>query len=397
MKKTTLNQVDLNNKRVYIWGACERGGVILDCLKKLDIDVISFLDNKKYGEYCSLKIVPPLNILNCLDENTIIIIGSLRYDTVLDIQNQIEKCVFSGQVLTSYDFYMMYERKLMFSTRRISYKIDYEKLISNWFNHFLDEVRFWRYQVADDKGGWHYTYRNRFKKREFDCERIKNETLIGDEIILDVGCGISSQYGKYVKGKLINLISVDPLAHFYNEINRRFVTNLSSDEQVDDVRFGMFELLSAFFGKNYCDYILIDNALDHCIDPLVALKECLNVVKKGGIVSLRHHTNEAYRENYHGLHQWNISTNENNELFIWNNTEFINVNKELGENVEINSWHEKGHFKYSPFGLTVSNIKKLAELDENANKWRWAGMVMNCMMKKLSEVSYATEMTKIMC
>lgn len=383
---------------VIIWGASQRGRLIYEALQVLGVRVTCFIDNNKRNDFCDLKIMNPQDVILNLDNDSIIIIASLRSSVTKEIKEEIINYGYKGSVMTSYDFYMNYERNALLFNKKEKYVIDYENKIKNWFDSFLDEVRFWRMQVADRKGDWHFSYRDKFKKKEFQCERLLKKIggLNGSEIILDVGCGICSPHGKMWKGVPLNFVQVDPLAHFYNQINRRFMLEINDDECVETVKFGMFELLSSFFGEEYCDYLLIDNALDHCIDPVRALKECINVVKTGGFVSLSHHTNEAYRENFYGLHQWNICCNGNNELCIWNNNDYINVNKELGANVEIEVWNERGDVDHSPYGITVCNIKKIKSMDVSGDKWKWTGIVMDCMMDKMSDVSYSTNMIKIM-
>jgi ubiquinone/menaquinone biosynthesis C-methylase UbiE len=106
------------------------------------------------------------------------------------------------------------------------------------------------------------------------------EQLTGSEKILDIGCGLISMYGNYVGEKKINLIAIDPLAHFYNIINERYQGELFSEEKRSS--FGMFEFMADFYEENYADYIIINNALDHCIDPFKSIIECLHVLKCGG-------------------------------------------------------------------------------------------------------------------
>ena len=201
-----------------------------------------------------------------------------------DIISILEEKEFSGKVITYYEFHKDFERDYLIEKAINSHqeKSDDSDRVRQWFLSFLDEVRFWRFQVADKNGDWHYTYRRKFRKKEFECKRLPKRPT-SHQLVMDVGCGICSPYGHYLDGQKMNLITLDPLAYFYNQINQRFLNDLTDEEEIPIVQFGMFEILSANYGKNYCDFVLVDNALDHCINPLQALIECINTVKVGAV------------------------------------------------------------------------------------------------------------------
>jgi RecB family endonuclease NucS len=62
----------------------------------------------------------------------------------------------------------------------------------------------------------------------------------------------------------------------------------------------------------------------------------LLVVKPGGTVVLYHHENEAERQEYEQLHQWNF-TMEQGQFVIWNwkRRQVIDVNDTLSEIAEV--------------------------------------------------------------
>ena len=70
--------------------------------------------------------------------------------------------------------------------------------------------------------------------------------------------------------------------------------------------------------------VIIQNALDHCADPMKAIWEALIVLKQGGVLYLNHHPNEAEHEQYRGFHQYNICI-EDGHLKIWNRINSIDV------------------------------------------------------------------------
>jgi len=289
---------------IYIWGTAFRGGQIYNELTNQNIKVTAFIDSyKRNEEIDGIAVLFPAQVLCDENVNAVIIIASLKYESNEQIKGAITNSKYRGKFFTNYEYYMNYERNFLLkeSQEEVLLEDSFDKKIANWFDTFLSEVDFWRNQVANPKGEWNWCYRGKFQKKQFSCERLPFK-INGDETILDVGCGICSPYGKYLDEKKINLVQVDPLAEFYNQINSRFVIAEKEDEEVDLVHFGMFEFLTYQFGCEYADVILIDNALDHCIDPYCALCECISTVKKGGTVSLKHHENEAFRENYANHH-----------------------------------------------------------------------------------------------
>jgi SAM-dependent methyltransferase len=54
------------------------------------------------------------------------------------------------------------------------------------------------------------------------------------------------------------------------------------------------------------DVAHISNAIDHSENPMCVLGELIRITKPGGIVIVQGFENEAYFENYAGLHQYNF-------------------------------------------------------------------------------------------
>lgn len=76
---------------------------------------------------------------------------------------------------------------------------------------------------------------------------------------------------------------------------------------------------------------MINNALDHCIDPFRSIVECLYILKKGGYICTLHRRAEAIYEKYTGLHRWNVDYDSKDHLIIWNEDNAIDVTKALEE------------------------------------------------------------------
>lgn len=146
----------------------------------------------------------------------------------------------------------------------------------------------------------------------------------GKEVrVLDVGSGPLTSLGKTWNGRNVIITAVDPLAEQYNEI-------LDRHGLVPPVRAvaGEAEALSKMFPPNHFDLSYSCNAIDHCYDPLLAVREMLCVTKPGGYVYLKHRRNEAEARGYHGLHQWNFFSRDG-ELFVGNREVVVNITEEL--------------------------------------------------------------------
>ena len=72
--------------------------------------------------------------------------------------------------------------------------------------------------------------------------------------------------------------------------------------------------------------VYMRNSLDHSFDPLRGLQELLYICKVGGKIILQHAENEAVNQKYSGLHQWNLSLqNEEKSFVIWSGNEHYDI------------------------------------------------------------------------
>ena len=196
------------------------------------------------------------------------------------------------------------------------------KQIDQWMGGVSYEVAFWNGYLSVERN------------RKAVLERVTSKNGIGQPLgidaallnedfkVLDVGCGMAYHNSPYIDGHRIDLHYVDPLAHFYNDIAA------SKKLPVPEIEFAMVEYLSAFYAKGSVDLVLIQNALDHCFQPIRGILESLKILKNGGTLYLFHNRNEAEHENYMGFHQFNIDT-QGEELVIWNREDRYNINELL--------------------------------------------------------------------
>jgi SAM-dependent methyltransferase len=120
--------------------------------------------------------------------------------------------------------------------------------------------------------------------------------------ILDVGAGPLTSLGKKWSGQNLQLFPIDPLADEYAAL----LTRLGLRAPVPS-KPGRGEKLFDLFERNFFDFALASNSLDHSYDPLLVIRNMLAAVKPGACVFLGHYENEGVTAGYTGLHQWNFS------------------------------------------------------------------------------------------
>lgn len=167
------------------------------------------------------------------------------------------------------------------------------------------EASFWRKALADGGKIWgpdmlkERTDPNTPLRAEL-CELLAGA---GATVrLLDVGAGPLTTLGKTWPGHSLEISAVDPLAGEYDEI-------LSDLQIVPPVRTtaAFAERLTEIFPRDYFDLTSSSNALDHAIDPILAIREMLAVTRPGGYAYLWHFANEGESEGYTGFHQWNFN------------------------------------------------------------------------------------------
>lgn len=158
--------------------------------------------------------------------------------------------------------------------------------------------------------------------KRFELEQDIPREMYGKEYsFIDVGAGPFSRCGHITDKVALNAISVDPLASVYRSLKHEHGV-----ENGITLKTGFVELLSRDFGENTFDMVHMSNSLDHSFSPIYGIYQMLYICKVGGMVILRHAENEAEREGYKGLHQWNLSLhNEENSFIVWRNNERYDV------------------------------------------------------------------------
>jgi SAM-dependent methyltransferase len=130
--------------------------------------------------------------------------------------------------------------------------------------------------------------------------------------VLDVGAGPVTAMGDVWNDREVTVVPVDPLADAYAELLQRYSITLPTATIK-----GTGEKLVEQFGENSFHFAYACNCLDHALDPVECYRQMLAVLKPGCSLVTYHESNEAERQNYEGLHQWNFSVRES-RLVVWN-------------------------------------------------------------------------------
>lgn len=184
----------------------------------------------------------------------------------------------------------------------------------SWEAGVRDEIHFWwgvieeRLRAPNKADFLHLIQRNRpFSFPEL-LPRFKSKKIRA----LDVGSAIFERIGQKADGYEISVTAADPLASAYNHL-----LSLHNLVPEHSIVWGVAEKVQELYGSNVWDFIHASNSLDHGYDPSRAFQQIAGALKSGGIAQFHHYVNEAQNQNYHGFHQWNIMSEDNN-LIVWN-------------------------------------------------------------------------------
>jgi len=128
--------------------------------------------------------------------------------------------------------------------------------------------------------------------------------------IADIGSGAITLIGHIWKDVKVNVFPSDIMANEFKKILTKF--NISSIVPVEEQDMSKLTYKDNFFDIVYCS-----NALDHTLNPILAIKEMIRICKPEGYVYLRHARNEGKREKYGHLHRWNICPTIEGDCLFW--------------------------------------------------------------------------------
>lgn len=132
--------------------------------------------------------------------------------------------------------------------------------------------------------------------------------------IAELGSGMFCTIGSIWKGVKVKVYPSDALADEFNQI-------LKENSVIPLIPVEKQDMANLTYPDGFFDIVHCCNALDHCFNPLQALKEMYRVLKPNGYIYLRHFVNVGENEQYAGLHMWNINKSGKNDCIIWNQNE----------------------------------------------------------------------------
>ena len=118
--------------------------------------------------------------------------------------------------------------------------------------------------------------------------------------ILDCAAGPATTLGKTIDGRRLAITAVDALAEHY----RAMLDDLGLVPPVPTIGCEV-ERLDTRFEADTFDLVYMRFALDHCYDPLAALRQMVRAARPGGVVMIEHYRDEA-ETTYQGLKQWSL-------------------------------------------------------------------------------------------
>ena len=196
----------------------------------------------------------------------------------------------------------------------------------NWETEKSSEINFWDNWLRTRGGQWNEEFEFRVNADTYFSEYFIKYLPVDESVIdvLDVGAGPLTILGKKIKSNRdieqeLRITCTDPLADEYMVLLKKYkIRSVTLNVKANS------EELTNHFPQSYFDFVYMRNALDHSFDPLTAVGEMIELVKRDRYIILEHENNEAENENYEGLHQWNIKI-ENGDFTIWNKSTFYNV------------------------------------------------------------------------
>lgn len=379
---------------VIVWGTGVGGEKAKKALEWSGYKITAFCDgNSEKKEFDGYEVISPEQLESIVQDEKaeLIVIGVFNKVYEKEIRERINAFGKKVQVKTLGEISNDYEKAYLNEQKKnLVYKwdVEFESQSQEWVDNLDSEVQYWIRENAKETGAYHQEWINRLNNNKFmnsDCDsKYIAEQLEEGDIVIDIGCGLTSMYGdELADGRKINLIAVDPLAHFYNIICKKYA---GGKEKGKEIQFGLFEFIANFFPESYADYIIVNNALDHCIDPYKSIIECIHVLKVGGVLHLRHRQAEAVFEDWTGLHKWNVDCNENEELILWNKKNAVNVSESLKDIADVQIKHvdaeERSDCKI------IATITKMKEFDlqsfySSEEESRACFALMDKLMKKM--------------
>lgn len=260
---------------IVFYGAGKFLKDVVDNDENKNVDKIVDSDLSKVGMRVGGHIVESAELVKSLGEADVVYITT-GLDKFMDVMDMVKKM---NPNVTVWHYYgkKFFEESMPMLDRRKKIRKEYsgatEEQIRTWVDESLaEEVPWWDKRMDEIR----VYLKDRFSKRGFDYYYCPANVKEGD-VVLDVGCGPIPKYGTIVNNGEIKYFPLDSLAYQYNRLADKHQLSIPVKP-----RFAVMEMLSSFFGENYADYIIINNAMDHCADILRTFIEAIKSLKMGG-------------------------------------------------------------------------------------------------------------------
>lgn len=203
-----------------------------------------------------------------------------------------------------------------------------------WRAGVYNELLYWDGYLRDRGGQFREDFLDRTDPSlPLQAELVELITLPKSSVlkILDVGAGPLTWLGKTNADWTIKITAIDPLAAAYDQLLAAYqivplvrTRNVAAEELLHAFRPGTFNLIVA------------RNSLDHALDPVGAIQQMLELVKRGGALFLAHAANEAAINGFKGLNQWNLRL-EGTDLIFEDSVCLTNINALLRERATVSN------------------------------------------------------------
>lgn len=388
-----------------IWGIGNLGNsrVLVDMLENR-YNVVAYCDNNSDGKTKVNKkaVIPVKDMKTYVCENNIavILIAVSNREAEMSIRNQIQKEISGDiKVFGLHDNEMdRIENEYIankFNHLQFEYNIDFIEQSKEWVENLMSEVMYWLDRYSETDGAFidSYIQNESFLTYYPEYEEFSRRLCNGDEV-MDIGSGIISKFGCLTElGSELQVLAIDPLAYYYNQLLPKEIPEKKR------CRFGLFELIANFYKKESADGIMINNALDHCIDPFKAIVECLYILKPDKYICTLHRRAEAVWEKYTGLHKWNIDYNSKDHLIIWNESNAIDVTEALETVADIKLSHSEENATREKQMILVEIRKKqsfeLEEFLDMCKERESLAMLVERLMKYYAETDTSDILTRL--
>mmetsp|Transcript_48121 Transcript_48121/g.111428 ORF Transcript_48121/g.111428 Transcript_48121/m.111428 type:complete len:415 (-) Transcript_48121:107-1351(-) len=251
--------------------------------------------------------------VECLDESRWPFTTAELLENYYDVQREVIACslgISSGDcnhMNKQWDWLPAGRGRLPGLARAQQLLNDQVFAVMRWMRQGIpDEMEYWRSWFEQRRdGSWIPAELSRSWALDDLCNPL---ALVKAPRILNAGSGPVVPSGLPCGSQNLHVTSADGLAHLY----WRLYDALELSPPQLPVQC-LFEELSNCFPSAYFHVAHVRNALDHALDPRLAIHELLTVTRRGGRVVLRHFLDEAKTMRFTGMHSWSFLVDDTSD------------------------------------------------------------------------------------